>query len=186
MLRIRQSVLTVALALTLTACSQNPDPAIRVADTANDIMASTKVLVQTVVQAELTMTPQQKQQSGAVLDQFYLTAYQVGVRGEQAADLLDAYKAATDAASAGSLLERVEALLPVLERDIQKLAGIALPVGNTAEIVKLVANVQRLATTLKTEAARLRSSRTTARLVEPPNRQPASSGLAFPSYSRAA
>lgn len=170
------TVLLLAVVM-LPACSQHTDPATRIADTTTNILDTAKVLVRTVTAAELTMTPEQRKQSGPTLDTFYLTSYQVGVRGEQVADLLVAYKSATDAAAQGTLLERVEAILPVLERDLAKLTGITIP-GASTEIVTLVQNLAALTNTLKAEAERLRAARQTpaALLYLPPTPPPAAAG----------
>lgn len=137
-------------------------------DTSN-VQQSVKVLIKAVSAAELSLTPAQKTnatlQNG--LDQFYKSAYSIGSRGEQIADALVAYEAATDAATKGTIAARIQALLPLLQGDLKTLTGINLGPIATSEVVQLVTNVndvvkaiqnaaQQRVTTLTPPQARLR------------------------------
>ena len=122
-------------------------------DTTN-VEKSVKTLIQAVSAAELSLTPAQKANPtlNTALDQFYLSAYNIGARGEQIADALVAYEAAKDAATKGTIGARIQALLPLLQTDLKTLVGINLGPISTSEVVKLVANVNSVVTAIQRAA----------------------------------
>jgi hypothetical protein len=149
-------VLVAAMASTAATCRRtNPDPASNVASDVSDVMKSTKVLIRTVTAAELTLSAEQKKRVAPVLDQFYLTAYQVGARGEQAADLLVTYKTATDVVKQGELSQRIGNTIALLQTDLGKLTGLDLTGLNSADVVKLVQAVVASVNTLRAEADKI-------------------------------
>jgi hypothetical protein len=121
-------------------------------ETAN-VERSVKALIVAVSAAESTLTQAQKTPAVVrALDQFYLSAYNVGARGTQIADALVAYEVAKDAASRGTIAARIQALVPLLQADLRTLVGIDLGPVSSADIVKLVQNVTDVVTAIRTAA----------------------------------